>query len=115
MKRHEMRLRPEPFGKIKTGQKTIELRLYDEKRKQVKVGDRISFINTENASDVMETVVEALYVFDSFAELYRCLPLTECGYGEDELNNASPKDMEKYYSKEEQANFGVVGIRLRKD
>ena len=30
---HEMRLHDEPFNLIKNGTKTIELRLYDEKRR----------------------------------------------------------------------------------
>ena len=40
---HQMSLRPHPFEKIKLGEKTIELRLYDEKRKEIKVGDTIEF------------------------------------------------------------------------
>jgi len=33
---YEMRLHNEPFQKIKSGTKTVELRLYDEKRRQIK-------------------------------------------------------------------------------
>ena len=32
---YEMKLRNSPFTKIKNGNKTIELRLYDEKRKKI--------------------------------------------------------------------------------
>lgn len=35
---HNMRLNPSPFEAIRSGKKTIEIRLNDEKRKQVKVG-----------------------------------------------------------------------------
>lgn len=38
MKFH-MKLLKEPFDNIKNGTKTIEFRLYDEKRKQIKIGD----------------------------------------------------------------------------
>ena len=38
---HEMRLNNEPFNKIKEGTKTVELRLLDEKRKTLRVGDKI--------------------------------------------------------------------------
>ena len=34
------------------------------------------------------------------------------GYNEDDI--ANPKDMEKYYSKEEQEKYGVVGIEMRR-
>ena len=52
-------------------------------------------------------------VFDSFAELYRALPLTDCGYAPEELASASPSDMDRYYTPEEQALYGVVGIKIK--
>lgn len=36
-----MKLAPLPMQEIREGRKTIELRLYDEKRKQISVGDTI--------------------------------------------------------------------------
>ena len=45
--RHRMKLKPEPFQKMREGKKTIELRLYDEKRQKVQVGDQIEFMNLE--------------------------------------------------------------------
>lgn len=38
---HKMKLNESPFDKIKNGTKTVEFRLYDDKRKQIKVGDNI--------------------------------------------------------------------------
>ena len=38
MKEHVMNLTPAPMQEIRTGNKTIELRLNDEKRKQISVG-----------------------------------------------------------------------------
>ena len=40
---HKMKLNESPFERIKNGTKTIEFRLYDEKRRQVKIGDKIEF------------------------------------------------------------------------
>lgn len=40
---HSMQLNPAPFEKIKSGAKTIELRLNDEKRRRIKTGDKIEF------------------------------------------------------------------------
>ena len=45
---HEMKLHSSPFEMIKSGKKTIELRLYDEKRQLIKEGDIIIFTNTSN-------------------------------------------------------------------
>jgi len=108
---HEMKLKPSPFEKIKSGQKTIELRLYDEKRQQIKVGDGITFTNTSTGEQV-RAIVRKLHRFDSFAELYRTLPLLQCGYTAEDVDKAHPSDMEQYYSTEEQEKYGVVGIEL---
>ena len=40
---HQMKLLESPFERIKNGTKTIEFRLFDEKRKQIKIGDQIEF------------------------------------------------------------------------
>lgn len=112
MNKHSMNLNPSPFEMIKLGRKTIELRLYDEKRQGIEVGDYITFANTENELDTLTAKVVNLYVFKSFVELYENLPLLKCGYTEDDISSASPADMEIYYSKERQKQHGVVGIEI---
>ena len=106
-----MKLNPAPFEMIKSGQKTIELRLFDEKRQLVKVGDRIVFTNTVTAATVNTEVVK-LYRFDSFEALFRSLPLLKCGYTSEMLDEASSADMVKYYSVENQERYGVLGIEI---
>ena len=86
MKEHVMNLTPAPMQEIRTGNKTIELRLNDEKRKQISVGDTIKFINTEDSNDTLRVKVVDLFLFSSFAELYDNLPLLNCGYNEDNIN-----------------------------
>lgn len=108
---HEMKLRPDPFGKIKSGTKTIELRLYDEKRQKIRVGDVIVFTSTESGEQIRATV-KKLHRFDSFAQLYNTLPLLQCGYTADDVDKAHPSDMEAYYCAEAQKEYGVVGIEL---
>ena len=112
MKEHVMNLTPAPMQEIRTGNKTIELRLNDEKRKQISVGDTIKFINTEDSNDTLRVKVVDLFLFSSFAELYDNLPLLNCGYNEDNINTASPEDMEMYYPREKQNKYGVVGIEI---
>lgn len=108
---HKMKLHSAPFEKIKSGEKTIELRLYDEKRQQIQEGDRITFTNTATGETLTATV-KKLHRFDSFAELYKALPLLQCGYTAEDIDTAHPSDMEAYYSSEEQQKYGVVGIEL---
>ena len=112
MENHIMKLNPSPFNMIREGKKTIELRLYDEKRQRISVGDTITFVNVEDSTQTIFAEVKNLFVFDSFEELYQKLPLLECGYTEENLATASPCDMELYYSKEQQAQHGVVGIKI---
>ena len=107
---HEMRLHNEPFELIKSGSKTIELRLYDEKRQQIQVGDEIAFTNRINEEKLLTKVI-ALHIYSSFADLYHDYDKVSLGYSKDE--DANPEDMEKYYSKEEQKKYGVVGIEIQ--
>lgn len=109
---HKMRLNEMPFKMIKSGIKTIELRLYDEKRRSIKAGDLIEFTRSDGG-DVLLSEVTALHIFPSFDELYSTLPLLSCGYTDEDIETASPSDMRLYYSKEEEARWGVVGIELR--
>jgi len=108
---HNMKLNPEPFEMIKSGQKTIELRLYDEKRRLVSVGDTIVFTNNKSGEALSAKVIN-LHRFDSFESLYKSLPLTKCGYTKENIALASADDMLSYYSKEKQAMCGVVGIEI---
>ena len=112
MAEHIMKLHPRPFAKIKDGSKTIELRLYDEKRQRISVGDTLRFVNTENGAEAVCVRVRDLFVFDSFEELYKHLPLMECGYSAEDIHTASPSDMEVYYSNEKQKQYGVIGIQI---
>lgn len=106
-----MKLNPEPFEMIKCGKKTIELRLFDEKRQRIKVGDRIVFTETVTGEE-LNVKASKLHRFDSFEKLYKSLPLLKCGYTEQTISDAKPSDMEEYYSAEEQKKYGVLGIEI---
>ncbi len=110
---HKMKLRPEPFSVVKSGRKKYELRLLDEKRKQIRPGDEIVFTETESGEELPVSVL-GIHVFSSFEELYRSLPLCEIGYTEENVASASYKDMESFYPKEEQESYGVVAIEICK-
>ena len=109
---HEMKLQDEPFSMIKSGHKTIELRLNDEKRRAVSVGDEILFTSAATG-ETLRCAVTALYPFPSFSALYASLPLLACGYTEENVAAASPEDMARYYPREEEARYGVLGIGIK--
>ena len=104
-----MRLHNGPFEKIKSGTKTIEMRLNDEKRQLIKVGDFIKFINRVTEEE-MVTLVKGLYYYESFDELYKHFDKISIGY--DLEDDADPNDMSQYYSNEDIENYGVVGIEI---
>ncbi len=108
---HQMKLQPNPFRKIKSGSKTIELRLNDEKRQQVQVGDFIEFTMLDDTAQKLTVRVTAVHHFNSFAELYAALPKEKLGYTPDETPD--PDHMDAYYPREKQEEYGVLGIELR--
>lgn len=109
MMTYKMRLHSNPFELIKAGTKKIELRLNDEKRSLIKKGDEIEFENRSTGEKINTKVIN-LHKYDSFQELYKHFDNISMGYKENEI--ADPKDMELYYSKEEQEKYGVVGIEI---
>ncbi len=108
--KYNMKLNNDPFNRIKSGNKTIEMRLNDEKRQLLKEKDLIEFTNRTTSETILVEIVK-LYKYASFDELYKHFDKVALGYAENDI--ASPKDMEKYYSKEEQEQYGVLGIKIR--
>ena len=106
---HEMKLNNGPFAAIKSGTKTIEMRLWDEKRRLLSPGDKIVFTN-RTTGETISTKIIGLHIFESFDELYKHFDKISLGY--DAQETALPSDMEEYYSKDEQAQYGVVGIEI---
>ena len=105
-----MNLNNEPFELIKNGSKTIELRLNDEKRRLLNVGDEILFTNRDTNEKLLTDIIE-LHKYDSFESLYKNFDKVSLGYREYEKSD--PSDMNNYYSKEDEMKYGVVGIELR--
>lgn len=104
-----MRLNEEPFRKIKSGSKTIEIRLNDEKRSKLQIGDIIEFENRMSKEKIQVKVIN-LHFFKSFEDLYKKFDKVSLGYDEDDAAKAS--DMRKYYSKSDEEKYGVVGIEI---
>ena len=111
---HYMNLSPSPFSKIADGSKTSELRLNDEKRQKINIGDMIVFRCTKNG-DCITAKVKGLHKFPSFEELSKALPLNLCGYSQSELETAHYTDMEEYYSQEKIPKYGALGIEITLD
>ena len=55
---NQMNLYPEPFELIKGGSKKVEMRLFDEKRRKLSVGELIVFANTKTKEELIAEIVE---------------------------------------------------------
>lgn len=107
---HTMNLHNEPFCKIKSGSKTVEMRLFDERRQNIAVGDTILFTN--NATNAqLRVIVTTIETYANFDQLYQSHNKIAIGYAENEI--ANPSDMFKYYSAEQIATYGVVAIGIK--
>lgn len=103
---HKMKLNESPFERIKNGTKTIEFRLYDEKRQQIKVGDQIEFSKLPDLQEKLIVNVVELYREDTFENLFKKLYVDK-----DEIKRKT-KSMYQYYSLEKEKEYGVIGIKI---
>ncbi len=104
---HQMKLNKDPFERIKNGTKTIEFRLYDEKRRKVKIGDKIEFSKLPDLQEKILVDVLDLYTEPSFEELFEKL------YEDKELAKQKANAMYEIYSPENEKKYGVVGIKIK--
>lgn len=103
---HKMKLLESPFERIKNGTKTIEFRLFDEKRQQIKVGDKIEFSKLPDLQEKILVDVVDLYIENTFEELFRKL------YSDEEVTKKT-KRMHEIYSPKKEKIYGVLGIKIK--
>lgn len=109
---YQMKLNEKPFRALQAGYKSIELRLNDEKRRQLQIGDEITFTCIPHPEESVTKKVKALHQFADFAELFASLPLLKCGETPFTLPEAKPEQMNAYYSEEQQKKYQALGIEL---
>jgi len=109
---HQMNLNAAPFEAIKNKTKTIEVRLYDEKRQQLKVGDEIIFTNRDDqATSQITTKVTALHIYPDFKSLYSDFDPADFG-GQGWKVEELIENIRGFYSAADETSYGVVGIKL---
>ena len=128
---HSLHLQKEPFRAIACGEKTYELRLWDEKRSCYKVGDLLRF---EGEEGVLWCRITSLCRFDSFKQLFHSLPISAtcstswCEATREEIQNMgicaedmdealcrlAAESMSAYYTPAQQEKYGVVAIGIER-
>jgi len=107
---HEMSLKTEPFLQIQRGEKRVELRLLDEKRKKLRVGDRIVFRHTENESETICARILGLHAYSKFNDMF--LDFSPRSLGVSEKTENLDETMSSYYAEEDVRRFGALAIRF---
>jgi len=107
-----MKLNPLAFDQISNGAKTYEIRLYDKKRRKMKVGDKIVFSKLPTLESKIEVSVLNLVAANSFVELFGMFNPVFAGWKEEDSPDKCAEDMSKYYSVEDQKKYRVVAIEI---
>ena len=104
---HKMRLVDFAFKSIKNKEKTIEVRLNDEKRQLINVGDIIEFTHVDTG-ETMKVKVIKLHNFKTFKELFDKFDNKKIGVSKEDDYTI----MDKFYTKEEQEKYGALAIEI---
>lgn len=105
-----MKLATGPYNKIASGKKVIESRLFDDKRKQIAIGDKIVFSENDKSENSVTTEVKGLLRYQTFKELFA--DHDPFLFGEDSRDFLLTQ-IKQFYSDEDEQRYGVVGIRLQ--
>jgi len=109
---HQMGLYGEYFASIKEGKKMVEVRLHDEKRRKIKVGDIIKFIKIPEQNEGLEVEVTALRRYATFKELYEDIPFQDfaCdGWTIEEMIEGTYE----IYTPEQEKRWGTLAISIQ--
>lgn len=109
MNTHQLQLATVPFDAITSGAKTIESRLYDEKRQTIQLGDTIIFTNRESTDQTISVKVIGLLRYETFHDLFvHNNPVKFGGESIEWLEN----QINEFYSIDDQKQNGVIGIEF---
>ena len=108
---HRMKLNNDPYELIKKGTKKIELRLNDNKKRKIKAGDTLLFINTKTQKWIATTVAKK-HVESSFEELFSHINNKEIfGFSGDISISEMVSGMRRYYSEERKKRSALLELK----
>lgn len=107
---HTMRVRPNYFALLRSGNKRVEFRLFDEKRRRISIGDKVCFVcQTDPGASLPATVSEILHS-TSFADLLNQVPVSLLG-GISKEHQLS--DLRNFYNAPDEQKYGVIALVLK--
>ncbi len=112
MKTVEMKLRPQPYDLIHNGTKTVEIRLFDEKRAALEAGDLILFKKLPYCHEMLYKKIASVKRFADIADLFAAYGAVAVGCKEDDTAESLAEAMKSYYPDEKAAEYGWCAIEL---
>ena len=110
---HQMKLNESPFEKIRSGVKIIEIRLYDDKRKNIDIGDTIIFSKLPDLKETLSVKVTWLVRYQSFEELLNDFSMDYFWCSNNYDKKSFIEAMYKIYTKEEEGKYWVLWIKIQ--
>ena len=107
--RFSMSLQHTYYEMLMSGDKDIELRLYDEKRRRMHNGDIVLIYNAQNCNDYIRAKIMRLHIAKSFADLSTKISVTRTGFPN---LNSLMSAISKFYDSDTESKYGIVGIEL---
>lgn len=97
------------FNKMKNGERSVEVRLFDKKRQQLKIGDIIEFVNIETNEKLL-TQLKGIAIFENFSDMVDYLTPQLLGYpNKEELMLR----FERLYPADLVSRFNIVGLFIK--
>lgn len=107
-----MGLYESPFHSIKSGKKNVEVRLNDEKRRKINIGDSIKFIKVPKSNEALIVEVIELRKFPTFKEMYESIPASDFDTVGDPVDLMVQQTYE-IYSPEQEKEWGTLAIKVK--
>lgn len=108
-----MGLYDQPFELMASGKKTVEVRLYDRKRRQLTVGDTITFNKLTNPFEDVTVRIKNLTRFPTFKEMYEAIPGEIMGSEHMTLEEMLESTY-AIYPPEKEKEWGTLAIEVEK-
>lgn len=106
-----MKVKPEYFDKIKNGKKLYEIRLLDDKRKLLKVGDSVLLKKEPDMFDGIVIRITEIKHFNTFLEMAQRLSIKDIGF--EGKTAAEVNDIyHQIYKVEDEVRYGVVALKF---
>ena len=99
---------------VRDGVKDVEIRVNDEKRQKLKVGDKLIFLKRPDEIEKIEAIVTKLVYFKSFTEVLDYYKMEKI-YLKETTRDEYLNLMRKFYSDEDVEKYGVVAIEFDKE